>query len=289
MDLPEERVLVAPPELSLAQRLSLVPRPEPPMADAEWDAIRATSKHRNDSKQPCPICIEPFGTRRQVLLSCSHVFHRTCLASYERHARKKECPLCRQKQYQAYLINDGAQHHQHVSATVIQAAWRGYRSRVANPGPGKRKRDAANRLTRMTDQLGELTVNRANRLDTFLAAMDESIVRSRTIINEAHRAACTQSVSKTEWASIRKHARVAGRFEGDCAICIVPLQPRAPPRAELASTPPGQSHKDPVLLSCSHVFHQNCLEALERFSCGTTPVCPICRSAYQKDPPHRCE
>lgn len=35
----------------------------------------------------CPICMEEFGLREQVLLSCSHLFHRSCIESFERCVR----------------------------------------------------------------------------------------------------------------------------------------------------------------------------------------------------------
>lgn len=44
----------------------------------------------------------------QVLLSCSHVFHKQCMASFERFARNKCCPLCRVQWYEKKIIQDGA-------------------------------------------------------------------------------------------------------------------------------------------------------------------------------------
>lgn len=37
-----------------------------------------------------------------------------------------------------------------------------------------------------------------------------------------------------------------------------------------------------VLLSCSHVFHDTCLATFEELTCEERPVCPVCRSLYQK-------
>jgi hypothetical protein len=53
----------------------------------------------------------------QVLLSCSHVFHQQCLASFERHVRVKACPLCRKAWYQQLIINDAAEAYRHACAT----------------------------------------------------------------------------------------------------------------------------------------------------------------------------
>lgn len=38
----------------------------------------------------CAICRQVFGLEEQVLLSCSHAFHRHCLASYEKYAQQSE-------------------------------------------------------------------------------------------------------------------------------------------------------------------------------------------------------
>ena len=54
------------------------------------------------SSAPCAICREPFGVDAQVILSCTHVFHRACLASFERFvgAEKRSCPICRKASYE---------------------------------------------------------------------------------------------------------------------------------------------------------------------------------------------
>ena len=36
------------------------------------------------------------------------------------------------------------------------------------------------------------------------------------------------------------------------------------------------------ILSCSHVFHADCIEAFERFNIYELLLCPMCRSPYQK-------
>jgi hypothetical protein len=94
-------VVIVAPKLSLAQQRGLVAAPAKPLSASDWDAVEATAKHRaattikdaGGRMRPsadgacCVICMEPFGLREQVLLSCSHVFHRNCLESFERYAR----------------------------------------------------------------------------------------------------------------------------------------------------------------------------------------------------------
>ncbi|KAG8506112.1 RING finger protein 32, partial [Galemys pyrenaicus] len=115
-----------PPPLTLAQKLGLLDAPPPPLSAAEWDAAKQRSALRGDSLQPCPVCREDFELRPQVLLSCSHVFHRACLQAFERFASRKTCPLCRRDQYQTRVIHDAARLFRVKCASRIQALWRGH-------------------------------------------------------------------------------------------------------------------------------------------------------------------
>lgn len=53
-----------------------------------------------------------------------------------------------------------------------------------------------------------------------------------------------------------------------------------------SKTKPGDKQpracRQTVLLSCSHVFHETCLEMFEELSMETNSSCPVCRSKYQK-------
>lgn len=53
----------------------------------------------------------------QVLLSCSHVFHRACLQAFERFSGRKRCPMCRREQYETRVIHDAAHLYRHQCAT----------------------------------------------------------------------------------------------------------------------------------------------------------------------------
>ncbi|XP_043319923.1 RING finger protein 32 isoform X3 [Cervus canadensis] len=115
-----------PPPLTLAQKLGLFDPPPLPLSADEWDRVKQRSVEQGDSMQPCPICKEEFGLHPQVLLSCSHVFHRACLQAFEKFTNKKTCPLCRKNQYQTRVIRDGARLFKIKCATRIQASWRGH-------------------------------------------------------------------------------------------------------------------------------------------------------------------
>ncbi|KAF5911432.1 hypothetical protein HPG69_004353 [Diceros bicornis minor] len=125
---PEEEYVLdpKPPPLTLAQKLGLFEPPPLPLSSDEWEKVKQRSVLQGDSVQPCPICKEEFELRPQVLLSCSHVFHRACLQAFEKFTNKKTCPLCRRDQYQTRVIHDGARLFKIKCATRIQASWRGH-------------------------------------------------------------------------------------------------------------------------------------------------------------------
>mmetsp|Transcript_11154 Transcript_11154/g.33037 ORF Transcript_11154/g.33037 Transcript_11154/m.33037 type:complete len:368 (-) Transcript_11154:466-1569(-) len=122
--------------------------------DIERIAFRRESSHR--SVPECPICHDSFlhhddagyvgcqfdskrydaGVNRdparqqqvQALLSCSHIFHLSCLDSYERHLgwANRACPICRVRHYSRVPTQVGTQVHRAICATRIVTAVRGW-------------------------------------------------------------------------------------------------------------------------------------------------------------------
>ncbi|KAA0186363.1 hypothetical protein FBUS_08074 [Fasciolopsis buskii] len=78
--------------------------------DATWKPI--WNRHLKRGAGCCPICLVPWERRRpRVLLTCSHVFHQTCLETMETVGSLNEfltaselngnmCPVCRQTDYE---------------------------------------------------------------------------------------------------------------------------------------------------------------------------------------------
>lgn len=83
--------------ISLAEHRSLVAAPakEVPILKGEWDRIESKLDSRLDAH--CPICMVGFNQGSEVLLSCSHVFHKVCLQSFENFMKTpvRCCPICR--------------------------------------------------------------------------------------------------------------------------------------------------------------------------------------------------
>lgn len=291
----KEYVLDCKQTLSLAQKLGIADCPSYALTENEWKGIKEKSNKRLDSRQPCAICKEKFGMDAQVLLSCSHVFHKVCLQAFERYAGRKTCPLCRQNAYQTRVIHEGKRFHYSQSATKIQAAWRGYvvrswyrKLREVTPpqNPLLRKQFFEKKLKDITDRMVKsFDVN----VDEFLAEIDENIATQRQIIGSY----INCYIDPEEWKKIKYKALQRGNLE--CSICVTSISTNMDskiPGLSCSSTCVSHPRTDKedlekpraaLLLSCTHVFHQACLETFEAFTEGVSqPVCPLCRSLYNK-------
>ncbi|XP_066538145.1 RING finger protein 32 isoform X4 [Hoplias malabaricus] len=204
-----------PPPLTLAQKLGLVAAPERRLTAEDWMEVKSRSLREGDSTQPCVICTEEFRLQPQVLLSCSHVFHKVCLKSFEHFSGRKCCPVCRREPYETRVIHDGASLYLEKCAVRIQACWRGFVAR-------KWYKDLRKLVPPNDPQL---------RRQFF-------------------------------------EAKAVCRDVSDCPICLTSLH----------------SSKAVLLLSCSHLFHEPCLRAFERYCSETTVTCPLCRRMYTSRP-----
>ncbi|RVE58734.1 hypothetical protein OJAV_G00196960 [Oryzias javanicus] len=283
-DLETEYVLnPAPTNLTLAQKLGLVASPKERLTEEDWIEVKKRSLLRQESAQPCTICREEFRLQPQVLLSCSHVFHRTCLHAFERFSGRKRCPVCRREQYETRVIHDAARLFRQQCAIRIQAYWRGYSARKSYREIIRTKCPKDKKLRRrfFEDRLQELNDSfvRYCHTDTedFLRDIDRSLSSSRQVFQQLERKRASEP-QENNWDQIRK--QVFQRGVWDCPICLIGLRDTSFPGTSGFST---HLHLRPrFLLSCSHLFHQLCLEAFEAFTAERRPTCPLCRSPYHK-------
>nr|CAB3265654.1 RING finger protein 32-like [Phallusia mammillata] len=294
-----------PRPLTLAQKMGLIACNEDQrrlLTEQEWKELKLASTEREDFTNPCVICKDEFRMEDQVLLSCSHVFHRACLKAFERFTGKKTCPMCRRNGYQTRVVHDGTKAYRHRSAAKIQAYWRGYvvrkwylnlRRTVPPKNPKLRKTFYENKLSEITDRLVAMAAS--DHVDRFLDNIDESIQESRNIFMHWDKMRMS-NMCEEEWLKVSVTASARGATE--CPICLRNLNIETDTANTSASTQ-GQSI---ALLSCSHVFHATCLNALEQFSLDettqdqehitpqtvtrtTSPCsfkCPVCRAFYTK-------
>ena len=85
-------------------------------ADIKFNARFFHSQAVQRSVTDCPICIMPLtdqglyrknsSSRPTVLLSCSHVFHATCLQAFEEFSFEKHrvCPVCRSSYHKKIML-----------------------------------------------------------------------------------------------------------------------------------------------------------------------------------------
>ncbi|KAJ8419139.1 hypothetical protein AAFF_G00006380 [Aldrovandia affinis] len=270
----------SPPPLTLAQRLGLADAPPVQLTGEEWNRVKSRSVNEGDSRQPCVICREEFRLKPQVLLSCSHVFHRVCLQAFEKFSGRKCCPMCRKEQYETRVIHDGARLYREKCAIRIQAYWRGYVVRkwyrqIRKTVPPKDKRLRRKFFEKKFQELNDTLVRSCDiNVEEFLSAIDCELASSRSVFHQFGK----QHVSETkeeDWEKIQEKA--VRRETRDCPVCLNPLC-----AAGVGTGGPEEGRRRVLLLSCSHLFHLCCLEAFERFCLEGQPVCPLCRSLYRK-------
>ncbi|XP_019739318.1 RING finger protein 32 [Hippocampus comes] len=288
LSLGEEREYVLDPvplPPTLAQRMGLVALPPERLSEDEWTLVKARSVQQRESEQPCAICREAFCLKPQVLLSCSHVFHKACLQAFERFSGRKCCPMCRREPYETRVIHDAARLFRNHCAVRIQAFWRGY---VARKWYGNIRRTVCpkdKRLRRkfLEAKLQELSDDFVRRCHTdaeaFLSDIDRSLSSSRRVFRLLERKKHVAEPREDDWRRIQ--SQVTQRGAGDCPICLTALcDPGATPGSSGFKL--HQRGRRSVLLSCSHLFHQVCLDAFEAFVADRSPACPLCRSRYHK-------
>jgi hypothetical protein len=307
---------------TLAERIGLIQMTNTDadnhLTEAAWGEIKQRSNDRQDSDCPCAICQEDFGLGQQVLLSCSHVFHRTCLTTFEKFVSHnangsdlRTCPICRRSQYEKRVIYEGAKIHRAKCASRIQAAWRGYivrqwyksfRLDMSNiPNDTKlRRRFYQEKLSEITDRI---IASCDFDLNDLFNEIDRNVEQARAIRQAFD--ARIRIIDEDEWIEIKQRAKQ--RDELECSICKCSLQPmiieniiKKPiktnknkleklfPQMKIIEQKPivkkAEQPKRPlVLLSCTHVFHATCLQMFEEYCCDPTPNCPVCRTAYQKN------
>uniref|UniRef100_A0A2K5RGQ9 Ring finger protein 32 n=1 Tax=Cebus imitator TaxID=2715852 RepID=A0A2K5RGQ9_CEBIM len=198
-----------PPPLTLAQKLGLIGPPPPPLSSDEWEKVKQRSLLQGDSVQPCPICKEDFELRPQVLLSCSHVFHRACLQAFEKFTNKKTCPLCRKNQYETRVIHDGARLFRIKCATRIQACWRGYvvrkwyqnlRKTVPPTDAKLRKKFFEKKFTEISHRI---LCSYNTNIEELFAEIDHCLAVNRSVLQQLEEK-CSHEITEEEWEKIHE-------------------------------------------------------------------------------------
>lgn len=225
------------PRVTLAERIGLIQMTnDEHLSEEAWNTIKQRSNERQDSNCPCAICQEDFGLGQQVLLSCSHVFHRACLSTFEKYVSHnnngsdhRTCPICRRTQYEKRIIYEGAKIHRAKCAARIQAAWRGYivrqwyksfRLDMSNiPQDTKlRRKFYQEKLSQITDRI---IASCDFDLNDLFNEIDRNVQQARAIRQAFD--ARIRTIDEDEWLEIKQRAKQ--RNELECSICKCMLQP----------------------------------------------------------------
>jgi len=335
----------APQADTLAQRRGLAPanaKALPPVSPLEWAAMESALRKRNDAF--CPICMEAF-KGEEVLLSCSHLFHRACLQIFEKFMARgvRTCPICRTCDYQKKLTRVGSEAHAEVCCKQIQGLYRGYVARKvyrfelksyykkgAGAGSEARKRFFERELKLLGDSLLKETHARDRGLNDVVRGIDRTLDEGRELdvlfdtmlaqrqvareqnphvfgldarstadeeegrydyalygdnasadmLDQAEQKADSASgtegnttdslkaaplpvLCSDDWLYALRRAKVRGL--GECAICMAP----------------NKGMRNVCILSCSHIFHSQCIVNFEKFVVNTKGRgCPVCRANF---------
>ncbi|TNV73938.1 hypothetical protein FGO68_gene14761 [Halteria grandinella] len=276
---------INPKQLSLAQKLGLVPSPPKPLNQEEWQQIEEQSLKREDiSNCICPICLEKFRMQQHVILSCSHIYHKACLESFERVSQTKQCPICRRQDYEKKNFMIANKKYKIQAIIKIQALFRSFRCRkrfyermVQNgykpENPLLRRKLIFYKMSRISSKMSKTLQHQGSMAQKAINQLGENfIVKQEQMENNLNQIMqlkqnnamiSLQPIEKVDWQSVKKSA--LDRKDTECTICLQSMV-----------------NCKVFLLSCSHMFHANCLCSFERYSMSQVHCCPNCRQPYQK-------
>ncbi|XP_037401557.1 RING finger protein 32 isoform X2 [Pygocentrus nattereri] len=190
--------------------------------------------------------------------------------------------MCRREQYETRVIHDGARFYREKCATRIQACWRGFAARkwyrnmrrlVPPNDPRLRRQFFEAKFQDLNDSLVQSC---CSDVEQFLCDVDRSVAASRDVFRlfeQQRMSGQGMEMEEEEWLEAQEKA--VQQDASDCPICLTPLQSSS---AGLAAG------RGVLLLSCSHLFHEPCLQAFERFCVEGTATCPLCRRHYTARP-----
>lgn len=266
-------------KLTLAQRLGLVEKPNAPLSHEQWAAVEKKSEMREEYKGKCPICHEHLGKEPTVILSCSHIFHKLCITSFEKYSRTKACPICRKQSYEKKTYKTSQDYYYIYCIVKIQSHIRKYichekfiKHMVSHPSLNVQvnRKYAQLHMKRLDFKLNKHLTNKETQIDKLFSDLEQKLAASQAAVSALKNLNRSKNpeFSDVNWAEIT--VKAIERCEKNCPICLQNLEAR----------------RETTILSCSHVFHTKCIESFESFSIQT-PCCPVCRAEYIRTTLHK--
>lgn len=294
--------------LSLAQKRGLVQKPPEPLKSEQWYTIVETAKSRLKKSSSCSICMEQFGISTQVVLSCTHVFHKNCLNSFEKYNRNnqtiKKCPLCRFEDYEKSPFVEGTRIYIEIAASKLQATIRMRLKRVEfmeklnqigklNLSSKRLKESLVvynldktlNRITNSINKKARYLKNTSEGIDSLkdkhIQLMEDYEANVERLLRKRHQD--TNLMNLLEELMEKEIFRGYGFKEQaqlkNWKASLARASSRTKDDCPICISPLGEP-KSVVLTSCSHLFHGRCLISFEEFS--QRKECPLCRERYKR-------
>ncbi|ORY42823.1 hypothetical protein BCR33DRAFT_718033 [Rhizoclosmatium globosum] len=280
------------PKITLAQKMGIIEAPKQLLTKSEWEQVKVKAKAQETKE--CAICCEPFRNLSQVILSCSHSFHKACIQSYERYTNSKRCPLCRAVGYETLLTSEAAAEYYHNAATKIQSTWRmhklhksylHHRKTHEPKHPLLKRKFHMERLTQMNQEFEGQMKEDECEMDQVLREMEGALRLSRDTFEKFS----TFYREPEDWDQIIDgvYKRNELPLQESCSICLCELAPPDETSIALAADQYAAKKlrkRNIALLSCGHLLHQKCISNLERFHVGEKKgtFCPVCRAEYRR-------
>ncbi|KAJ3064208.1 RING finger protein 32 [Podochytrium sp. JEL0797] len=278
--------------------MGIVGAPPQLLSKHEWSVVKEKSRSTHATfRTDCAICCEPFAALTQVILSCSHSFHKACIKSYEKHTNSKRCPLCRTVGYETLETTEAAAVFYNDAAIKIQSVWRMWilrkkylRHRAENEPthPLLKRKFHLDKLCVLNRTLDRQMETENSEIEHVMREMEESLQVSR----DAFEKFSTIFDEPQDWEEVldKIYKRRANPLEESCSICLCELIPPLTNEKNViaAAADSGNmgTRKKPkriAMLSCGHLLHEKCISNFERFNgAHVSHVCPICRFAYER-------
>lgn len=278
--------------LSLAEKIGLVNISNKPLSKQDWEILEKKVSNRIDHTSSCPICLERLSTQNSILLSCSHVFHKPCLTSFENLSKTNSCPVCRGKNYQKRSYFNDKEKMINYSIKLIQSNYRGFNLRFVlyktifqvNTPSSKllKKRYSYFRIRELFSRINEKIKINSKINSSLLNEMQDQIeaqkklnkklendinnnkyIKKQLDDNNASDSGFVNNIKNDKnnnlyWNKLIEKYNI--KKKDNCSICLNPF-----------------NNKNVYLLDCGHMYHENCILSLEKYDIYYNKRCPACR------------
>ena len=249
----------------------------------------------------------------EVVLSCSHVFHKHCLANFEKFSKTKACPICRRSDYEKKNFDHGFVLYLNKSAIKIQKNYRGYITRkkiyTALSGTYKatstlfRRRLLGYKLRTLSEKMEKRIKQKQTETNKLLSEIDQNLEKNNELIHKLRDAEYVHRINRANYENIETmiltqngvlervvhthHHHVHHEDELHQSEEWKKIYNTAKARNENTCAicfNTLNNDKKLTLLNCSHIFHENCLTAFEYYDLSNSHSCPVCRHKYTRIP-----